>query len=271
MDMRVGEVLAQLKEDGLEDNTIIIYYSDHGAGIPRHKRWLYDSGLQIPLIVKAPEKYAHLLPHAAGNKTDELVSFIDLPPTALHLAGIDIPGYYQGRAFLGENLTEEREYIYAGRDRMDERYDMQRAVRSKSYKYICYYEAYKPYCQYMNTPEKGAIMQAIRTAALDGTLPEAGAHIVAPVKPREELFDTQADPHELNNLAEDPEHQKVLLDMRQVHADWSDRIKDTGLIPETILRKWEAEQDASIYDIMRNQARSCQRDTGDSSRSQKDC
>ena len=253
MDQLVGEVLQQLEEDGLADNTIIVYYSDHGAGIPRHKRWLYDSGLQIPLIVKAPPKYAHLLPHAAGSQTDELVSFIDLPPTALHLAGADIPEYYQGRAFLGNNLSAQREYIYAGRDRMDERYDMQRAVRSKRYKYICYYEAYKPYCQYMNTPEKGAIMQAIRQAALDGTLPKAGAHIVAPVKPKEELFDVETDPHELNNLAAKPEYQEVLQEMRMAHADWSDRIKDTGLIPETILRAWEREYDASIYDIMRSQ------------------
>lgn len=254
MDKQVGEVLAQLKEDGLEDNTIIIYYSDHGAGIPRHKRWLYDSGLQVPLIVKVPEKYKDWLPYAVGSKTDELVSFIDFPATALHLAGVSVPDYYQGRAFVGKNLTTKRQYIFAGRDRMDERYDMQRAVRSNGYKYICYYEAYQPFCQYMNTPEKGAIMQAIRQAAKDGTLPEAGQHIVAPNKPREELFDVENDPYELNNLADSPQHQQILLEMRSAHGAWSDRIKDTGLIPETILRKWEAEQDASIYDIMRRES-----------------
>ncbi|MEM7368362.1 MAG: sulfatase-like hydrolase/transferase [Bacteroidota bacterium] len=254
MDQEVGEVLAQLKEDGLEDNTIIIYYSDHGAGIPRHKRWLYDSGLRVPLIVKVPEKYKAWLPHKPGTKTDELVSFIDFPATALHLAGISVPDYFQGRPFLGQNLTPPRKYIYAGRDRMDERYDMQRAVRSKRYKYICYYEAYQPFCQYMNTPEKGAIMRAIRQAALEGSLPAAGQHIVAPVKPREELFDVDNDPYELTNLAARPEHQTLLQEMRSAHAVWSDRIKDTGLIPETILRQWETEQDASIYDIMRRQS-----------------
>lgn len=252
MDLQVAEILAQLEEDGLVENTIVLFYSDHGAGIPRHKRWLYDSGLHVPFIVKVPEQYRHLLPHATGSKTDELVSFIDLPPTALNLAGIPVPENMEGRAFLGENLSPPREYVYAGRDRMDERYDMQRAVRDKRYKYVRYYEAYKPFCQYMNTPEKGAIMKAIRNAQAMGAMPEAGLHIIAPRKPAEELFDTEKDPYELNNLAGDPAYREVLERMRATHAQWSDRTKDTGLIPETIIRQWEAEHNASIYDIMRS-------------------
>ena len=254
MDKKVGEVLKQLKEDGLEENTIVIFYSDHGAGIPRHKRWLYDGGLQVPLIVRMPEKYKDWMEGEKGSQTDELVSFIDLPPTALHLAGIEVPDYMQGRAFLGKDLTPERSYIYAGRDRMDERYDMQRAVRDKRFKYIRYYEPYKPFCQYMNTPEKGAIMQAIRTSFSLGELPEAGLHIVADSKPAEELFDTENDPHELNNLAPDPAYQKKLEEMRKVHAQWSEKTKDGGLIPETILRNWEEQFEASIYRIMREKA-----------------
>lgn len=253
MDLEVGKILAQLEEDGLTENTIVIFYSDHGAGIPRYKRWLYDTGIQVPWIVKVPKSYQHLFPYQAGSKTDELVSFVDLPPTALALAGVDIPENMQGRAFLGKNLSDQRDYIYAGRDRMDERYDMQRTVRDKRYKYICYYEAYQPFCQYMNTPEKGQIMQAIRAAASNGTLSEAGMTMMANTKPREELFDTENDPNELHNLADDPAYQKVLLRMRKAHGDWSDQIKDTGLIPETILRQWENEYDASIYHIMRAQ------------------
>lgn len=253
MDQQVGDLLSELEADGLMENTIIFFYSDHGAGLPRHKRWLYDSGLQVPLIVKAPKKYQHLLPISAGSKTDELVSFIDLPPTLLQLAHLPIPDYMQGRAFLGENLSPQRTYTYAGRDRMDERYDMQRAVRSKRYKYIRYYEPYKPFCQYMNTPEKGAIMQAIRQAAAANSLPEAGTHIVASSKPAEELFDLQTDPWELNNLAEDPKYATQLEEMRKAHADWSDETKDTGLIPETILRQWEKEYGKSIYAIMREE------------------
>jgi len=254
MDQQVGEVLQQLEEDGLAENTIIIFYADHGAGIPRHKRWLYDSGLRVPMIVKAPKKYAHLIPHPQGQSTDELISFIDYPPTALHLANIPVPANMQGRAFLGKDLSPERKYTYAGRDRMDERYDMQRAVRSKTHKYIRYYEPYQPFCQYMNTPEKGGIMQEIREAAKAGTLPAAGQHIVAPFKPKEELFDLQDDPDELNNLANDPKHAALLAEMRQAHADWSDDTKDTGLIPETILREWERQADKAIYHIMQEQA-----------------
>lgn len=251
MDRKVGEILEQLEEDGLEENTIVIFYSDHGAGIPRHKRWLYDGGLQVPLIVRMPEKYKDWMEGEKGSKTDELVSFIDLPPTALHLAGIEVPAYMQGRAFVGKDLTPERSYIYAGRDRMDERYDMQRAVRDKRFKYIRYYEPYKPFCQYMNTPEKGAIMQAIRTSFSTGNLPEAGLHIVADTKPAEELFDTENDPHELENLAQDPIYQEKLAEMRNMHAQWSEETKDGGLIPETILRDWEEQHGASIYQIMR--------------------
>lgn len=251
MDQQVGDLLAELEADGLMDNTIIFFYSDHGAGVPRHKRWLYDSGLRVPLIVKAPKQYQHLLPLPAGSRTDELVSFIDLPPTLLKLANTPIPEYMQGRAFLGDNLSPERTYTYAARDRMDERYDMQRAVRSKRYKYIRYYEPYKPFCQYMNTPEKGGIMQAIRQAAKDNSLPKAGDHIVASSKPAEELFDLEADPWELNNLAEDPQYAEQLEEMRRAHAEWSDRTKDTGLIPETILRRWEKDYEKSIYSIMR--------------------
>lgn len=253
MDMQVGELLKQLQEDGLTENTIILFYSDHGAGIPRYKRWLYDTGLQVPLIVKVPEKYRHLLPHQVGSKVDELVSFIDFPSTALKLADIPIPTNMEGRAFLGTDLSPPRAYIYAGRDRMDERYDMQRAVRDKKYKYIRYYESYKPYCQYMNTPEKGEIMMAIRAAAADGSLPEAGQHMVAENKPEEELFDTEKDPFELNNLAMDPAYEQVLAKMREAHDRWSDDTKDTGLIPETILRKWEEEANVPIYEINRTQ------------------
>ena len=251
LDKYAENLLTQLKEDGLAENTIVIFYSDHGAGIPIHKRWLYDSGLKVPFIVKMPEKYEHLLPHKQGTQTDELVSFIDLPPTVLNLAGIAVPENMQGRAFLGTNLSPEREYVYASRDRMDERYDMQRAVRDKKYKYIRYYEFPKPFIQYMNTPEKGEIMQSIRSSFENGTLPEAGVKLMAQKKPVEELFDLEKDPQELNNLAGNPEYKEVLDKMRQAHKDWSVRVADAGLIPEPILREWETKYNKPIYKILR--------------------
>ncbi|MFK7847913.1 MAG: sulfatase-like hydrolase/transferase [Rhodothermales bacterium] len=251
MDREAGAILKQLEEDGLAENTIVIFYSDHGAGIPRHKRWLFDSGLRVPLIVRVPDKYADWMPHEKGTETDELVSFIDFPATALHLADVLLPGNYQGRAFLGPNLPPVRSFVFAGRDRMDERYDTQRAVRDKRFKYIRYYEPFKPYTQYMNTPEKGEIMSAIRDAGI-ANMPAEGQHIVAPEKPAEALYDLQADPYELTNLVTDPKHAATRTVLRNALATWTDNIKDTGLIPETVLRQWETEADASIYDVMRS-------------------
>ncbi len=253
MDITVGNILKQLEDDGLTENTIVIFFSDHGTGSPRHKRWLYDSGIKVPFIVKAPAKYQHLLKGKPGSVNDEIVCFIDLAPTVLNLAETIIPSNMQGRAFLGNNLKPERAYAYSARDRMDERYDMQRSVRSKEFKYIRYYESYKPYTQFMNTPEKGEIMMAIREAAKNGTLPKAGFHIAKDIKPDEELFDLETDPWELNNLANNPAYRDKLEEMRNAHARWSDNTKDAGLIPETILRAWEKKYNKSIYSILRVQ------------------
>ena len=253
LDFWVKDLLDQLEEDGLAENTIILFYGDHGAGVPRHKRWLYDSGLKVPFIVYAPEKYKHLIPAKSGTQTDELVSFVDLAPTVLNLAGIDIPENMQGRAFLGKNLSTEREYIFAARDRMDERYDMQRAVRDKKYKYIRYYESAKPFTQYMNTPEKGAIMVAIRESYELGTMPEAGLKLMLPNKPYEELFDVENDPYELYNLAGEADYKDILEEMRKAHKMWSSEIYDSGLIPETILRRWEDRYNLPIYSVLRNE------------------
>lgn len=251
MDIRVGEILKELEEDGLTENTIVIFFSDHGTGTPRHKRWLYDSGLKVPLIVKAPTKYKDLVNAKPGTINDELVTFVDLAPTMLNLAGISKPGHMQGNAFLGKNVRPPAKYAYSFRDRMDERYDMQRSVRSKDFKYIRYYEAYKPFTQYMNTPEEGEIMKAIRFAHEKGTLPPAAEHMMLSNKPPEELFDLKNDPWELNNLANKPEYKAKLLEMRNAHAVWSDETKDTGLIPETIMRTWEKESGKSIYELLR--------------------
>ena len=252
-DLQVGELIKALEDDQLRDNTIIIFYSDHGAGVPRHKRWLYDSGIQVPWIVFVPEQYQTWLPHPIGQATDELVSFIDLAPTALNLAGIAIPEYMEGRPFLGPNLPPQRDYIYATRDRMDERYDMQRAVRDQEFKYIRYYEDYKPFCQYMNTPEKGEIMKEIRRAFQQEFLPKEGMHIMESSKPKEALYFLPNDPYELQNLAESPQYQDKLEEMRKAHASWSNQTKDTGLIPETIIRDWEKQHQKSIYQIMRDE------------------
>lgn len=248
MDRWVGEQLKELEEAGLAEDTIVIYWSDHGVGLPRAKRWLYDSGMKVPLIVHVPQKYAGFATQPNGTVNDELVSLIDLGPTVLNLAGLDVPDHMQGRAFLGADLSPQRDYVYGARDRMDERYDIIRAVRDKRYKYIRNYEPYKTYYQYMNTPEKGRLMQEIRRLQAEGTPPPFVDRFLRPTKATEELYDTQADPHELFNLANSKAHGAILSRMRQAHMDWVIETRDLGLIPEAELtaRRREAGSEWAI-------------------------
>ncbi len=232
MDRWAGGILDQLNEDGLADDTIVFFWSDHGVGLPRAKRWLYDSGMHVPLIVRIPEKLRQGGQGEPATVTTELVSLIDFAPTMLNLAGIEIPGHMQGRAFLGDKLTPPRQFVYGARDRMDERYDIIRAVRDERYKYIRNYEPFKTFYQYMNTPEKGATMREIRRVCAEGDLPPAAQLFMAPTKPVEELYDLQNDPHELHNLADSTTHQEILTRMREAHLKWVLETKDLGLMPE---------------------------------------
>jgi uncharacterized sulfatase len=180
-----------------------------------------------------------------------LVSSVDFGPTVLNLAGVSIPDYIQGRAFLGTDLTPPRRYIFGARDRMDERYDIIRAVRDQRFRYIRNFEPLKPYYQYMNTPEKGATMGEIRKAEESGSLTPIGALFSAPRKPVEELYDVVNDPHEIHNLAEDPEYASRLREMRSALAQWQNEIGDLGLIPEAEIERLE-QQVGSRYQILRS-------------------
>lgn len=249
MDAWVGDHIDALKEAGEYENTIIIYWSDHGVGLPRAKRWLYDSGTRIPLIVRIPEKFRSSGQGKPGTIDDQLISSLDFGNTALNLAGLPAPPVTQGRAFLGENLSPPHKYIYGARDRMDERYDIIRSVRDKRYRYIRNYEPLKPYFQYMNTPEKGVTMQELRRVAATGKMPPAMKLFMADRKPVEEFYDLKSDPHEINNLANDPKHKEQLEKFRKVHKSWIKETRDLGLIPEPemVLREKKA---GSRYDIL---------------------
>lgn len=235
MDAWAGDLIRQLKEDGLYENTIIFFWSDHGIGMPRGKRWLYDSGTHIPLIVRIPEKYRVDGQGKPGAITRQLVSSIDFGPTVLNLAGLKIPSHVQGQPFLGANTPGPRDYVYGARDRMDERYDIIRMVRDQRYKYIRNYEPLKTFYQYMNTPEKGATMRDLRSRHESGKLNPVANYFFSPTKPVEELYDCDNDPHELNNLADDPKHTKRLTRMREAHLAWVRETKDLGLIAEPII------------------------------------
>jgi len=232
MDAWAGDLIQQLKDAGEYDNTIIIYWSDHGVGLPRAKRWLYDSGTHIPLIIRVPAKFQKSLDISSLATDNQLISAVDFAPTVLNIAGIDPPSYLQGRAFLGLHLSPPRKFVYGARDRMDERYDIIRTVRGPQYRYIRNFEPLKPYYQYMNTPEKGATMQEIRKKEASGQLDPVMALFSAHEKPVEELYDTHADPFEIHNLADDPAFSQRLSEMRDALSKWQNEIGDVGLIPE---------------------------------------
>ncbi|MCA9129658.1 MAG: HEAT repeat domain-containing protein, partial [Planctomycetales bacterium] len=230
---------------------IIFFFSDHGVGLPRAKRWLYDSGTRIPLIVRVPAQFRTDSQALAGSVCNELVSSLDLGMTVLNLAGVPVPGYAQGRAFLGNDLSPERRYVHGARDRMDERYDIIRAVRDHRYRYIRNFEPLKPYYQYMNTPESGALMNQIRIAERSHTLPPAAQLFSTGFKPLEELYDLENDPHEIHNLAADPAQAERLARMRDECLRWQIEIRDLGLVPEAEIEVREQGSE-STFDILRS-------------------
>lgn len=238
MDMQAGEILRQLEEDGLAEDTIVWFWSDHGVGLPRAKRWVYDSGIHVPLIIRVPEAYRALaLPDRpqrleAGGVIDDLIAFVDFAPTMLSLAGIRPPRQMQGQAFLGRYRVPARQYVYAARDRMDETYDLIRAVRDKRFKYIRNFMPHLPNAQEIVYAEETPTLQEMRRLHAEGKLNEVQERFFQPSKPVEELYDTESDPHELHNLAGDPRYGHVLERMRRELYRWMEQTGDVGLIPE---------------------------------------
>lgn len=233
MDSQVGRILSQLEEDGLTDDTIVFYYGDHGPGMPRGKRWPYNSGLHVPLIVHVPEKWKHLAPkqYAPGGKSDRLVGFIDLAPTVLSLIGIEPPEPMQGHAIMGPHETPDPPYAYGFRGRMDERYDMIRSVRDKRYLYVRNYMPHKIYGQHVAYMFQTPTTQVWKRLYDQGKLEPPKTHFWE-TKPAEELYDLQEDPDEVNNLANSAEHQEILRRLRQAQRDWAQDIRDLGFLPE---------------------------------------
>ena len=231
LDGQIGKALKALAASGLADDTIVFYYADHGGVLPRSKRFLYDSGMHVPMIVRFPRKYQHLAAGKPGTKTDRLVSFVDLAPTVLSLAGIKIPKHMQGVAFLGKQVGPPRQYVYGFRGRMDERYDMMRAVRDKKYKYIRNYMPHLPWAQHLNYLWRMPAMKSWQKLH-DADKLSGPQKIFFQTKPFEELYDVHADPHEVNNLAGRAEHRQRLQRMREALREWLLEIHDTGFCPE---------------------------------------
>ncbi|WP_276166448.1 sulfatase family protein [Zobellia alginiliquefaciens] len=227
MDHQVGEILAQLEEDGLLDNTVIFWYADHGGPLPRQKRLLYDSGMKLPLIIRYPEK------KNAGTVDNRLISFVDFKPTLMSLAGIQPPGNLDGRAFAGEfEVKEKRQYVYGAADRFDKQYDMIRAVRDNRFKYLKNFKTEQGYYLPVAFREQMPIMQELLRMRDNGELNENQAQWFRKKKVPEELFDTYNDPYELNNLADKPEFEDKLKELRAECNRWMGEVNDKGLMTE---------------------------------------
>ncbi len=231
MDAELGELLAKLHRDGLADDTIVFYYSDHGGILPRSKRFCYDSGLRVPLVVRFGKNVQHLAPASPGTKLDRPVSFVDLGPSLLSLAGAKIPPQLQGEAFLGPKAAPPRQYVYGFRNRMDERYDLARTVRDKQFRYIRNYLPHRIYAQHLDYLWRMPATVSWEKAFQEGRCNAKQSAFWKP-KPSEELYDEQADPDEVNNLADDPQYRAVLERMRKANRQWILKIRDAGFTTE---------------------------------------
>ncbi len=250
MDTAVGKTLQELQDDGLAGNTIVFYFADHGGVLGRSKRYVYESGTHVPFIIRIPEKYKYLFPaEQPGDEVSRLISFVDLAPTMLSITGIPIPDYMQGDAFLGSQKTEDPEYTFMFRGRMDEWYDMSRSVRNQKYRYIKNYMPYRIYGQRVAYLWRAPSMPSWENAYLNGECNETQS-IFWNTKPHEELYDTENDPWEVNNLADNPDYYKIMDRLRKANTDWSRKIEDAGFIPEADMIRRSGE--TPVYDFMRS-------------------
>ena len=250
-DAKLKKILADLEADGLADDTIVVYTSDHGGAIGRSKRFLYDSGTQAAHIVRIPEKYKHLRPAGEpGTRIDELVSFLDITKTWLAITNSEIPPEMQGRVYLGPKTEPARDYVHMARNRMDEGPDMQRAIREQRYLYIRNFEPFRPNGQYLEYLWKAPSMKAWHQYHLAGKTDEVTGAFFRP-KPVEQLFDCQADPDNVVNLANDPAQADRLARMREELARTQLKFHDCGYLPEGTLMERASANNMTIYELIR--------------------
>jgi len=248
MDQQVGKLLADLKADRLNESTIIFYYGDHGSGMPRSKRWPFDSGLRVPLLLHVPAKFSKLAPadYGIGKVSDRLVSFVDLGPTVISLAGLKPPASMQGVPFAGKYDGAEKKYLFGYRGRMDERIDMVRTCTDGRFIYMRHFYPDRPYLKHVD------YMFQTPTTRVWKEMHDAGELNVAQAKfwqnkPVEELFDLREDPDETTNLAKHPEYQKKTTELRNTLQKWMQETLDLGLLPEAEMHRLSDSQSPREY------------------------
>lgn len=234
VDADAGARLNELAEARLTADTIIFYYGDHGSGMPRSKRWPNNSGLHVPLVVYFPEKFRGLAPkeYQPGGKSERLVSFVDLAPTLLSLAGVKPPAWMQGHAFAGEFQEAPQPFIHGARGRMDERPDLVRSVTDGRYVYLRNYHPHVSQAQHVSYQFETPTTRVWRALFDKGMTNEAQSIFWKVPKAPEELYDLQSDPDTVRNLAGSPAHQEILKKLRQAQRDHAKRIRDVSFLPE---------------------------------------
>lgn len=248
MDEQVGEILAEVEADGLSESTIIFYYGDHGSGMPRSKRWPFDSGLRVPLLLHVPAKFRHLAPtdYGSGKVTDRLVSFVDLGPTAISMAGLKPPTNMQGVPFAGKYNGTAKQYLFGYRGRMDERIDMVRTCTDGRFIYMRHFYPDRPYLKHVDYMFQTPTTRVWNEMYRAGDLNEAQAKFWQD-KPVEELFDLQADPDEINNLANSADYRKKTAELRNTLQNWMRETLDLGLLPEAEMHRLAGSQSPREY------------------------
>lgn len=250
-DQKVGTMLELLERDGLADNTVVVVMADHGRAMVRGKQWPYDSGLHIPLIIYWPEGVEAPSQYEAGTVSDRLISAIDITATTLAIAGIDKPEQMQGRVFLGPQAEPPRLYTFAGRDRGDETVDRIRTVRSNRYRYIRNYYPERPFLQLNRYKETSyPTIWVLRSLHREGKLTPEQARLLAPTRPREELYDLLNDPYEVHNLAGSEAHQEILRNLRERLDRWVEETDDQGRFPEdpAVIEYYERQMDENYHE-----------------------
>jgi arylsulfatase A-like enzyme len=252
MDRQVGELLDELERRGEADNTIVFYFSDHGGSTPRGKRYLEDTGVRVPLIVHFPKKWQQLSPFKMGTKVDELVSFVDVAPTVLSLGGVEKPAQMQGRAFLGSRRAAppKNADVFLFADRFDDINGMRRGITDGRFKYIRHFTSHLPAAPYSYYPLTMPSWRAWQKAWKDGQLSGYYKHLWEPRQAVEDLFDTEADPWEIHNLANDSQFADRLLTMRNRLRGIMADAHDTGIVPEAMFGA--ITKDSTLYDFVRS-------------------
>jgi len=253
MDSLVGQAIENLKQDGLYENTIIVYNSDHGGVLARSKRFLYSSGIHCPLIVRIPEKMKHLYPQgkSPGSTIDRIVSFIDMPKTWVSLTGAEMKENFQGRIFLGPNTEPQSQYHFSWRGRADERFDCVRVMRDEQFAYHKNYAPFAPNGQYLAYMHNMKATGAWERHHLAGKTNAVTGRFFEP-RPSEEFYDNFKDFHNIDNQIDDPLHQTKIKELKKELRRQQLKYFDSGLMPEEMRNRIIKEKNTTVYAFVRD-------------------